>query len=1197
MADIMAGPNTPITKAFLFCGWRTIPVDWCFGTSHDLSSKAVQSHLRLLLQEATFVFAAMDCSTKSRAREIPRVFQDGRPAPGPLRSEKHPEGLPNLAGKDLERVRVDNQACAFVLEAIEGVVARGGGSIRENPGRSLHWHLPQERRMAESGDWYDTEYSACCFGGARCKYQRLRHNIEEVNEWPPAVCHHTHLPTEWEPQLVNGQRVYPSKEEAEYTAPLAFCLAVATSWWAARRGLAVLKIPRMPPIESVGRREHWLDIHPQACRSWAMTPTALGLGLEPLDAAEAARVPKRGVVTDYLVEGHLPEGVVYVGRGHHSHRLKRSKWACPYVPGHHCAADEWAPRYIEHIALHLWDNLGELQGHTLVCDCPVEVYCERDVLAGLCFDRESSDPRPYAPKGAGFTVSHRDHAAGVARAVILSGAGARASHVPRPCFLQESVVLAFRKLFPGEWFTGFAFPMIEDLINQAPFDCYVRWLDDRQKAWDGPLGPLAANTTSRLLQRHADGQQAGAMNQKAALPPLISHGLDPAEHFVEALRIGREPLPTERPPLMDPDLEFVASLHVREGATLRAMRQRAVGALQELKRRWAPVTARLRTFQEAGIQRVTAKRDLGLTALFLILTSWADTSYPFGLIKGLPAVGTAQHYGIFPQQFGEALTLEDVLLGWESHNAQIIRGLKPGRHDDFLLSQSLADAEKGFCSEPMAWTELLRVMQGRAFRLIPRCVVEQANGKKRIIDNGDTGGQSERSVDFNKLVLCSALRPAQHVAAVASALGPQGWHARIQRDTLESGGEDWPEAYRHSPISEDESRGCIVAWYHHERGGPVFQQYSALLFGLPLAVTSFNRYSRFMEALGRRLTYSLTSMYFDDANLIDWASSKGSSQWAFEALNTAVGTPFAEEKRQAMQPTGTFLGLDHDLTTLREYGSVFFWAKERLLDKITGLISEAELTQTLAPGVAAKIYGMANFLEMGIYGRVGCAGLHALKTRQQSSHTSLTPELRKCFEVLREILRLMPRRELEVIQRPMARFIVASDAALERPREGTGGFHIVWFEQSPSDEGRESFVADIPDLLYGKWGPGDKKIAQLELAMVLYGLATRASRFRGRRGTWYIDNVAALMALIRGRSDNQDLEEMSGKIHAMLFALRTWIFWEWIPSKSNWADEISREGVRDTFGRRNRFHLFRARCPHELWPLPLRALLQVTEFL
>ena len=52
----------------------------------------------------------------------------------------------------------------------------------------------------------------------------------------------------------------------------------------------------------------------------------------------------------------------------------------------------------------------------------------------------------------------------------------------------------------------------------------------------------------------------------------------------------------------------------------------------------------------------------------------------------------------------------------------------------------------------------------------------------------------------------------------------------------------------------------------------MFQQCSALLFGLPLAVTSFNRYSRLMEALGRRFTYSLTSMYFDDANLIAVAS-------------------------------------------------------------------------------------------------------------------------------------------------------------------------------------------------------------------------------------------------------------------------------------------------------------------------------------
>ena len=46
--------------------------------------------------------AALDCSTESRAREIPRVFEDGRRAPGPLRMEEYPEGLPESTGADKE---------------------------------------------------------------------------------------------------------------------------------------------------------------------------------------------------------------------------------------------------------------------------------------------------------------------------------------------------------------------------------------------------------------------------------------------------------------------------------------------------------------------------------------------------------------------------------------------------------------------------------------------------------------------------------------------------------------------------------------------------------------------------------------------------------------------------------------------------------------------------------------------------------------------------------------------------------------------------------------------------------------------------------------------------------------------------------------------------------------------------------------
>ena len=104
---------------------------------------------------------------------------------------------------------------------------------------------------------------------------------------------------------------------------------------------------------------------------------------------------------------------------------------------------------------------------------------------------------------------------------------------------------------------------------------------------------------------------------------------------------------------------------------------------------------------------------------------------------------------------------------------------------------------------------------------------------------------------------------------------------------------------------------------------------------------------------------------------------------------------------------------------------------------------------------------------------------------------------------------LRPRRRLEVLPSQQHRFVAASDAAEDVPGEGTGGFLLVWRAGLPE---REAFVAEVSPSVYSLFTPGDHKIAQLELSMVLYALTARASRFRGARGVWYIDNVAALRA-------------------------------------------------------------------------------------
>ena len=281
--------------------------------------------------------------------------------------------------------------------------------------------------------------------------------------------------------------------------------------------------------------------------------------------------------------------------------------------------------------------------------------------------------------------------------------------------------------------------------------------------------------------------------------PATSGEPTPDEHFDHAWHRRQDRAPLEEEPMLDADLRFAAACRARWRGQMIDLRQQAAGALRELKQRWQGVTATLRERQPAAIRRVTAQRDVGFTALLIILSSWPDVSYPYGLVCGLPAVGYAPPYGIFPEQEARRIPFEEVVMGAEANNQRILATLRAGKDDVFLLSQSTLDAERGFCTYPMRRRELLQAVKGAPFRLIPRCVITQSSGKQRIIDNADQGGQSELSSDANKLVLCTPLRPAQHIRAVVAQMAPDDLREAAAADSCESG--DWPDAYRHSPMS------------------------------------------------------------------------------------------------------------------------------------------------------------------------------------------------------------------------------------------------------------------------------------------------------------------------------------------------------------------------------------------------------------
>ncbi|CAE7241467.1 FCPB [Symbiodinium natans] len=1078
-------------------------------------------------------------------------------------------GLPGLDIRAQRRVSRDNVACKFVLDLQQQVVDRGGGALRENPRNSLQWHLPQEKAMSASGQWFDTDYHACCFMGARRKAQRLRRNIWELTQGPTLRCHHTHDPAEWEPWAVGDQIVFPAASEAEYTAPLAFHIAVSASWWACRTGWAKLHVPRGPAVQTVGRREHWLQLDPRALREWAMAPLAISLGLRPLDPGEAARVPRRVEVQSALQpDKTLPADHVCVGRGHHTHRLPVTQWACPFVPGFNCGVDDWLPLFTEHVMTHMRSELRSLEGRVLACDCPLSQACEADVLAGLVF--QEGKPPDCAQDAAAGRPGRR-HKGSRRRVILAAAAGALPTPVGAviPYLHQDAVTGAFKSLFPPDLLQDFHFPVVEDLINSPPFTSFPQWCRAQELPWDGPLLPQMVSAQQRQWQRNAEGQQAGGMAHKAALPPVLPFGLHPDEHFDLARDLAHYPTPFEAEPVLDLDLQYAAEVTAAGRGTLQRSRRVAVGALRELKRRWAGVDTCLRQGQEPGVRRVTARRDVGFLALLLLLVSWGDVSLPQAFIEGMSAVGTAPYYGVFPWQGARQIGRDEIFQDVGAQNSRIQASLRPGKDDAFLLAQSLKDAQNGFCSKPLQYPELLRAVKGEKFRLIPRCVITQSSGKQRVIDNADTGGQSELSSDPNKLVLCSPLRPAQHAAVLLRQLSTSEFEEAQRVDALEGGGEDWPDAYRHCPMSHRASLACVVVWWHQEWCQPAYQLYSGLLFGLPLAVTSFNRYSRAVEALGRRLLGILVSLYFDDSHLTDWRSScwvpplhqiKG-KQWLQQALRS---------------------------------GHVKFFVRERLLQKVQDMVTTSLSTGLLSAGQASKLYGTCNFLEQGMYGRVGAGGLHSIRERADETSRELTPPIRASLQMILAVLAVRPEREFELFPRPLPRFLAASDAAEDIPGQGTGGFHIVWLDEP---EKRESFAAVVNSELYALFTPGEHKIAQLELAMVFYGLVVRAESFRGRRGYWYIDNVAALMALIRGRSSSPDLERLAHLIHVALFTLRTSIFWEYVPSKSNWADAVSRVGLCDPWLHQRGFSPNLATFPTILWSLPFSAVLTVFRFL
>ena len=122
-------------------------------------------------------------------------------------------------------------------------------------------------------------------------------------------------------------------------------------------------------------------------------------------------------------------------------------------------------------------------------------------------------------------------------------------------------------------------------------------------------------------------------------------------------------------------------------------------------------------------------------------------------------------------------------------------------------------------------------------------------------------------------------------------------------------------------------------------------------------------------------------------------------------------------------------------------------------------------------------------------------------------------------------------------------------------------------------------------------------IAQLELLAVLTAIIQVAGLIRGTSSIWFVDNIAALMALVKGSSGSHSLDQMAKLVHLACFAVRSVPYFEYVESKANWSDEISRKGAQGNWAIRNAFAVGECEVVVELLTLPCLAVVRIFEYL
>ena len=578
---------------------------------------------------------------------------------------------------------------------------------------------------------------------------------------------------------------------------------------------------------------------------------------------------------------------------------------------------------------------------------------------------------------------------------------------------------------------------------------------------------------------------------------------------------------------------------------------------------------------EPGIRTILKGKRLKLLEKIAISFGWKDERIIKDIVTGFRLVGMQEASGLFPEEVNiPTMTEKQLECQYDLSRRVLLEKIAGSRFDKEVWDATMEETEsKSWLEGPYSVEQLDERFNG-CWMPVRRFGIQQS-GKLRVIDDFTENGTNAAYGAQEKL----DLRTLDHLVWSAATLAKYVWHFKHVELKLKSGEKlrgplhagwkvdkikgivsktiDLKSAYKQLAIHPSDRKRAVVMVKDGSNDKPVGFVCSVLPFGAAAAVMAFNRVSRL---LWRVLIEAkvLCGAYFDDYPLLDFGVSASSADGTAKAIFKLLGFMVSVDKDVEFSDTTTMLGVSLD--TREAAGGVIKVANktervEALSKSIDDVVKNGKITSSEVP----RTFGRLQFAEQQVAGRVGKLALAELRSLElQTNGVWYMNEMAiNEMKLLKYRLCQHPPRKLSLVERRPPVVVFTDGAcepdAIDRYEASVGGVIFVRGEQP------RFFGGKLHESLVERWMVDKKHIIGLvELYAIILARLLWARYIEGRKIIYFVDNMPAMRAVIKGSSKDVLWREVLAKFEELEMSGPSYPWLARVPSKSNIADDPSR---------------------------------------